>query len=131
MLSHPSTFHVARTPCAKKDCVMKSRALSIITFITLLLTMTWVAPAWGHMVRIETTVPLADHSDETLWRATQRAIENAVQRAKTLGLRSYWIDDAWVLQDAVVLWMIATDDDPEDDPRDDGDGLDARGPAVL
>jgi hypothetical protein len=49
--------------------------------------MTWVAPVWGHMVRIETTVPLADHSDETLWRATQRAIENAVQRAKTLGLR--------------------------------------------
>jgi hypothetical protein len=75
------------------------------------------------MVRIETTVPLADQSDETLWRATQRAIEDAVQRAKTLGLRAYWIDDAWVLQDAVVLWVIATDDDPEDDPRDDDEGL--------
>ena len=117
-------FHFARM----KSRVMNSRALCIVT---LLLAMTWVAPVWGHMVRIETTVPLADHSDETLWRATQRAIENAVQRAKTLGLRSYWIDDAWVLQDAVVLWMIGTDGDPEDDPQDDGDGLDAGVPAVL
>jgi hypothetical protein len=27
--------------------------------------------------------------------------------------------------------MIATDDDPEDDAKDDGDGLDAGVPAVL
>jgi len=99
---------------------MNSRVLFTVT---LLLAMAWVAPAWGRMVRIETTAPLADQSDETLWRATQRAIESAVQRAKTLRLRSYWIDDAWVLEDAVVLWMIATDDDPEDDPKDDDDGL--------
>ena len=116
-------FHFA----CMKNRLMNSRTLFIVT---LLLATTWVGPVWGHMVRIETTVLLADHSDETLWRATQRAIENAVQRAKTLGLPSYWIDDAWVLEDAVVLWMIATDDDPEDDAKDDGDGLDAGVPAV-
>ena len=116
MRSHAPTFPFARM----KSHVMNSRVLFTVT---LLLAMAWVAPAWGRMVRIETTAPLADQSDETLWRATQRAIESAVQRAKTLRLRSYWIDDAWVLEDAVVLWMIATDDDPEDDPKDDDDGL--------
>ncbi len=42
-------------------------------------------------------------------------VENAVRRATTIGLSSTWINGVWVLPDAVVLWVIATDDDPDDD----------------
>jgi hypothetical protein len=46
-----------------------------------LLAVTLVTPAWARTVRIETTVPLADHSEETLNRAMKQAVEKSVQGA--------------------------------------------------
>ncbi len=83
--------------------------------LTMLLTMALISPAWGRTVLIETTVPLADDSEETLKRAMKQAIERAVLGATALGLSWVRVDGAQVFLDALRLRMIATDDDPRDD----------------
>jgi hypothetical protein len=81
----------------------------------MLLAVTLISPAWGRTVLIETTVPLADDSEETLKRAMKQAIERAVQGATALGLSWVRVDGAQVFSDALRLRMVATDDDPSDD----------------
>jgi len=55
--------------------------------LILLLMSAIVTPAWARTVAIESTVPLADDSEETLRSAIKKAIENAVRGAAALGLR--------------------------------------------
>lgn len=87
--------------------------------VILLLLSTMVAPARARVVVIEATVPLADDSEETLKSAVKKAIENAVRGAAALGLRSLQVNGARVFANALVLRLIATDDDPtEADPDD-------------
>jgi hypothetical protein len=92
-----------------------------------LLAVTLVTPAWARTVRIETTVPLTDHSDEALDRAMRQAVAKSVQGATAIGMSRMRIDGAWVLSDTLVLWMMATDGDSDEDD----DGTDSDGPAIL
>lgn len=92
--------------------------------------MTLVTPAPARTVSIESMVPLAGHSKATLDWALEQAIANVVRRATARGLSSAWIDGLWVLPDAVVLWMIATDDNPNNDPDDDNEGPDGDAEAL-
>ena len=92
-----------------------------------LLAAALVTPAWARTVRIETTVPLTDHSEEGLNRAMKQAVAKSVQGATAIGMSRMRIDGAWVLPDALVLWMVATDSESEDDD----DGTDSDGPTML
>ncbi len=87
--------------------------------LTLLLMSAVVPTAWARVVVIEATVPLADESEETLRSAVKKAIENAVRGAAALGLRSLQVNGARVFSNALVLRLIATDDDPADTDPDD------------
>src|SRR4029450_13554376 len=69
-----------------------------------LLAATLVTPAWARTVRIETTVPLTDHSDEALNRAMRQAVAKSVQDAKAIGMNRMRIDGAWGLWGTLVLW---------------------------
>jgi len=86
--------------------------------LALLLMSAMVSPAWARVVVIEATVPLADESEETLRSAVKKAIENAVRGAAALGLRSLQVNGARVFSNALVLRLIATDDDPADTDPD-------------
>jgi hypothetical protein len=92
-----------------------------------LLAAALVTPAWARTVRIETTVPLTDHSEEGLNRAMRQAVAKSVQGATAIGMRRMRIDGAWVLPDTLVLWMVATDGDSDDDD----DGTDSDSPTML
>jgi hypothetical protein len=92
-----------------------------------LLAVMLVTPAWARTVRIETTVPLTDHSEEALNRAMRQAVAKSVQGATAIGMSRMRIDGAWVLPDTLVLWMVATDGDSDDDD----DGTDSDGPTML
>jgi len=80
-----------------------------------LLAAALVTPAWARTVRIETTVPLVDHSEATLNLAMQHAVETTVQGATAMGLSWIWVDGARVLSDSLVVQMVATDDEPDDE----------------
>lgn len=81
-----------------------------------LLVMALAAPAWARTVKIETAVPLSDHSPEMLERAIKKALDTTVSRATAMGFSWIRLDGARVLEDAVVVRMVATDDDSEDAP---------------
>lgn len=88
----------------------------VVSFVlTALLAMALISPAWGRTVLIETTVPLADDSEETLKQAMEQAIQRAVQGATALGLNWVRLDGARVFSNALMLRMIATDNDPRED----------------
>lgn len=89
-----------------------------------LLAVTFLTPAWALTVKIETAMPLADHSDETLNLAIRRAIESTVEKATAMGLSWIWLDGARVLSDSIVVRMVATDDDNDDDDDDEGPATD-------
>lgn len=84
-----------------------------------LLVMALAAPGWARTVKIETAVPLSDHSPEMLERAIKEALDTAVQGATAMGFSWIRLDGARVLEDAVVVRMVATDDDSEDAPDDE------------
>src|SRR5262252_10190217 len=89
--------------------------------LALVLLLAMAPPAWARVVVIEATVPLADDSEETLKSAVKKAIENAVRGAAALGLRSLQVNGAQVFSNALMLRLIATDDDPGDDDPGDGE----------
>jgi hypothetical protein len=80
-----------------------------------LLAAVLVTPAWARTVRIETTVPLVDHSEAALNLAMQQAVETTVQGATAMGLSWIWVDGARVLSDSLVVRMVATDDESDDE----------------
>ena len=90
------------------------RHLVLLALVLLLMSAT-VPPAWARTVVIESTVPLADNSEETLRSAVKKAIENAVRGAAALGLRAISVNGAQVFSNALMLRLLATDDDPADD----------------
>jgi hypothetical protein len=75
------------------------------------------APAWARAVRMETTVALGDPSEPSVKQALREAFDISVRGALAMGFKRMRVDGARVLPDAVVLAMIATDD--EDDVGDD------------
>lgn len=97
--------------------------------VALLVALAVAPPAFARVVSIETTAPLADHSDQSIDRAIKGAVATSVQGAIAMGLAWIWLHETRVLQDAIIVRMIATDEDLEDDEEDLG--MDARLRAEL
>ncbi len=75
------------------------------------------SPVSARVVRMETTVALADHTGPSVDRALRQALDTAVRGAIAMGFSSMWVHDARVLAAAVILQLVATDEqfDDEDD----------------
>ncbi len=78
-----------------------------------------VSPVSARVVRMETKVALEDQSEPSIRQALREAFQTAVRGAIAMGFSRVWVDGARVLPDAVVLAMVATDeDDDADEARD-------------
>ena len=77
------------------------------------------SPVSARVVRMETKVALEDQSEPSIRQAVREAFQTAVRGAIAMGFSRVWVDGARVLPDAVVLAMVATDeDDDADEARD-------------
>ena len=61
-------------------------------------------------------MPLSDHSPETLERAVKEALDTTVRGATAMGFSWIRLDGVRVLEDAVVVRVVASDDHSEDPP---------------
>ncbi len=80
-----------------------------------LLVLAVAAPAGATVVVIETAATLADLSEQPLDTARTRAVEVSIGRAVAMGLSTIRLDQASVLKGRVVVRMLATDEDANDD----------------
>lgn len=87
----------------------------------LVLVLAPASPSVAKVVAIETTSPLEDHAEESVRVALEAAVEEAVTSAIAIGLPWVLMSHALVLEDAVVVQILATDTHPEA-----GKGEDAR-----
>lgn len=92
-----------------------TKTLRRLVFLVLVLGLGLPAAAWARVVRIETTTPLSDHSDQTIDRALEDALDRCVRGATAMGLSWIWLDRTLVLTDKVIVRMVATDKESEDD----------------
>ncbi len=95
--------------------MMMMRTLRRLLCVALALALVTPAPAWARVVKIETSAPLSDHSDGAIEQALKGALDTCVRGATAMGLSWIWLDRALVLTDKVVVLMIATDEDIEDE----------------
>jgi hypothetical protein len=65
-------------------------------------------------------VSLSDHSPEALERAIKEALDTTVQGATAMGFSWVRLDSARVLEDTVIVRMVASDDDPRTPPDEEG-----------
>jgi hypothetical protein len=90
------------------------RVLAWLTaaFLTLCV---FASPVSARVVRMETKVALEDQSDSSVKQALREAFQTSVRGAIAMGFSRVWVDEARVLPDAVVLAMVATDEDDDAD----------------
>jgi hypothetical protein len=100
----------------------------------LLLAVVPAAPSAATVATIATTAPLEDHQEQSVNAALRAALKAAFTGAAAMGLPWVQISRALVLDDAVAVQILATDENPEPgtgeegpDP-DSGSGADAPGP---
>ena len=74
------------------------------------------SPASRRVVRMETKVMLEDHSELGIKLAVREAFQLSVRGAIAMGLPHVSVDGVRVLPDAVVLALVATDEN--DDARE-------------
>ena len=73
----------------------------------------WAAsPAGAGGALIETTAPLADHSEASVKAAVIAAINKAVRGAAAMGFAWFQLRDAQVAGDEVAIQILATDEKP-------------------
>ena len=77
-----------------------------------------VSPAWARTVRFETAVNLTDRSEPAIKQALMQAFDTSMRGAVAMGLPHIRVDRIQVLQGSVVLAMIATDEDDDDQAPD-------------
>ena len=77
-----------------------------------------VSTASARVVRMETAVSLTDRSDPAVKQALMEAFDTSMRGAVAMGLPHIRVDGIQVLQDAVVLAMIATDEDDDNEAPD-------------
>jgi len=75
------------------------------------------------MVTIKAAVSLSDHSPETFERAITEALDTTVRGATAMGFSWIRLDGARVLEDAVVVRMLASDHDSENTPDEEGPSM--------
>ena len=103
--------------------------------LALLLILVSAAPTAATVATIATTTPLENHEEQSVNAAVQAALKMAVAGAAAMGLRWFQISHALVLDDAVAVQILATDENLEPgtgeeapDP-DNGSDADGRAPA--
>jgi hypothetical protein len=82
------------------------------------------SPSWARMATIETTAPLGDHSAASIKAAVIEAVRTALRAAMAMGLSRVHTSHALVLQDAVVIQLLAADADeaaPPDESAPEAD----------
>jgi hypothetical protein len=85
----------------------------IVGLVVLLLVST--SPALARVAAIETSAPLADHSDEAIKAAITQAVVTAVRGAVAMGLPWVQVRNATVLSELVTVQILATDVEPEEE----------------
>src|SRR5262245_5022792 len=91
------------------------KTLKWLCCVSLLLVLAAPPPAWARVVTIQTSAPLSDHSDQAIDRALKGALDTCVRGATAMGLSFIRLDGASVLTDKVIVRMVATDEEVEDD----------------
>ncbi len=97
----------------------------VVVVLTALLLATSVAqaadtpPGAGRAAAIKSVAPLQDHSEQSVTTAIKEAVGVAAQKARTMGLSWVQVREAYVLEDKVVVLVLATDTEPgeEEDER--------------
>jgi hypothetical protein len=97
---------------------MMLTAFRRLGWAVLVLALAAPTTTWARVAKIETTAPLQDHSDRAIERALRAAVDTCVSGATAMGLSWIRLDDALVLADRVVVRMIASDEDMEDDVQE-------------
>jgi len=80
-----------------------------------LLVLAVAVPASATVVKIETAAALADQSDKSLNAALTQAVEQCIRGAAAMGLSTVWFDQAFLMPGRVVVRMLATDEDLDDE----------------
>ena len=81
-------------------------------------TIVAVSPAWARVVRMQTVVSLTDRSDPAVKQALREAFDTSLRGAVAMGFSRIRVDANQVLQDAVVLATVATDEGDDDEAPD-------------
>src|SRR5213593_706103 len=102
---HEAKHHGGRNPM---------RVFAWLTAASLTLCV-FASPVSARVVRMETKVALEDQSDSSIKQALREAFQTSVRGAIAMGFSRVWVDGARVLPDAVVLAMVATDEDDDAD----------------
>ncbi len=79
------------------------------------------SPALAKVAMIETAAPIHDKSQEAVKAALKEAVSTAAKGALAMGLPWVQVRDAQVLQDAVAVQVLATDEAPAQDDQANGD----------
>ena len=85
----------------------------------LLLIVLNASPSAATVAAIATTAPLEDHQEQSVDAAFRAALKAAVEGATAMGLPWVRISRAVVLEDAVAVQILATDETPEPDTGED------------
>lgn len=84
--------------------------------LTLLIALATVSPASARVVLLQASAALEDHTEPAIEHAFREALDIVVSGALAMGLSSMRVDRAHVLDDTVILSVVATDeegDEPE------------------
>ncbi len=76
------------------------------------------SPRWARTVRFDTAVNLTDRSEPAVKQALMEAFDTSMRGAVAMGLSHIRVDRIQILQESVVLAMIATDEDDDDQAPD-------------
>ncbi len=79
------------------------------------------SPALAKVAMIETAAPIQDKSQESVKAALKEAVSTAAKGAMAMGLPWVQVRDAQILQDAVAVQVIATDEAPPQGDQANGD----------
>ena len=114
------------------------RRLSWLVF-GLVAVLATVSPSAATMASIATTAPLEDHQEQSVKVAFRAALKAAVAGATAMGLPWVRISRALVLDDAVAVQILATDEDlgpgtgeeaPDPENGADPDGVEPTEPVL-
>jgi hypothetical protein len=89
-----------------------TRSLIPLAFLLVLATST---PGLARVVKIETTAPLTDRSDASIELALKSAVDVCVRGATAMGLAWIRLQQAALAGDHLVVRMVASDEDQEDE----------------
>jgi hypothetical protein len=89
--------------------------------VAIVVALAMASPAFARMAAIQTAVPLEDQSQSSIETAAKQAVETAVKGAVAMGLPQVQLRRAVVVQNMVVIQIVATDDAADrEDQRPEG-----------